>query len=91
MINTQTVSPPPVLSKDESVSVGKQSRHLPNGKYNNKPLDPDYYKKYWKANLASVKVECPRCGVLTGKCQSARHYSTKVCMKAHAERLSEAN
>ena len=45
MIKTQIVSPPPILSKDESVSVvvetKKCKRTLSNGKYNYKPLDPD--------------------------------------------------
>ena len=81
----------PITDTIVVVETKKCIRTLSNGKYNYKPLDPDYFKKYWKANLATVKVECPRCGTLTGKCKIARHYTTGVCIKKTQARLLETS
>lgn len=64
-------------------------RIMPDGSYNKKPLDPDYYKKYFDDKLRGVKIECPKCGITVGKGKIARHYSTKICMKGQAERLEK--
>ena len=72
-----------------SVLKKKSKRLMPDGTYNKKPLDPDYYKNYWKTKLASVKVECPRCGTLTGKCKIARHYTTALCIQKTQDRIVE--
>ena len=35
-------------------------RYLANGTYNSKPLDPDYFKKYWREH-SNREYKCPIC------------------------------
>ena len=58
----------------------KISRRMPDGSYNNKPLDPEYFKKYWQEKL-TIHVECPRCGKFTGKGKMFRHFKSASCIK----------
>ena len=50
------------------------------GIYNTKPLDPEYFKKYYHAH--SEKVTCQLCGKLTGQFKMFRHVKTQKCLKA---------
>ena len=71
-----------------SVLKKKSARLMPDGSYNKKPLDPEYYKKYWQEKLL-IKIECPRCGIFTGKGKMSRHYTSGLCIKKTQARLLE--
>ena len=57
-------------------------RWLPDGKYNDKPLDADYFKKYWRIH-SQVPIICPICDSHL-KCRDKikRHETTKKCLAA---------
>jgi hypothetical protein len=59
----------------------KPERWLDDGKYN-KPLDPDYFKKYWKEHYQKP-AECIICGKILLCCDKLkRHEKSKQCQKA---------
>lgn len=58
-------------------------RHLPDGTYNNKPLDPDYFKKYYMEKTKG-KVQCSCCGSMVEKSGIARHKRSSICAKKSA-------
>ena len=49
-------------------------------KYNNKPLDPEYYKQYYTKN--NVLVECDGCGTHVSKLTLWRHKKSNRCKMA---------
>lgn len=54
-------------------------------KYNDKPNDPDYFRKYWNTKrkfIANAKFECEYCHQLTMKRHYARHQQRKSCIEA---------
>ena len=57
-------------------------RWLADGKYNDKPLDADYFKKYWRIH-SQVPIICPICDSHL-KCRDKikRHETTKKCLAA---------
>ena len=55
-------------------------RHNPDGTYNNKPTDPDYFRTYYHLNL-SCPTACSLCGRKVAIQKMARHQATKVCGK----------
>ena len=56
-------------------------RHLPDGTYNPKPLDPLYFQKYYQQRVKNKNVECPRCGcVVNDMSHMSRHQKTKKCL-----------
>ena len=55
------------------------NRHLEDGTYNHKPLDPDWAKKYYLEKLKDVIVICPNCGVSTSKVNVSRHVKSYKC------------
>lgn len=53
--------------------------------YNHKPLDPEYFKKYWHAKrklIANLKFECEYCHQLTMRRHYERHQQRKSCIEA---------
>ena len=57
----------------------QNSRWKPDGTYDKKPLDPDYFKNYFQANL-KTPIECPDCGkTITSKSTLAKHRNTNIC------------
>ena len=50
------------------------------GKYNMKPLDPDYFNKYYHRN--NVKTQCVYCDKMIGKLKMYKHHRTLQCMRA---------
>ena len=51
------------------------------GSYDSKPLDPDYFNKYYKKNLCT-QLDCPKCGKkLSSKSNLAKHQKTIRCQK----------
>ena len=49
------------------------------GKYNNNPLDPEYYKMYWRTK--NEQIPCDHCGKLVGKLRMCKHIKTRQCQK----------
>ena len=49
------------------------------GKYDNSPLDPEYYKMYWR--LKNEQIPCEHCGKLVGKLRMCKHVKSKQCQK----------
>jgi hypothetical protein len=49
------------------------------GKYNMKPLDPEYFNKYYHKN--NVPTTCKFCGKTVGKMKMQRHLETTTCMQ----------
>ncbi len=46
-----------------------------------KPLDPDYFSKYYKKNLCSP-VRCPDCGkTISSKSNLSKHRKRAICEK----------
>ena len=50
------------------------------GKYNNNPLDPEYYKMYWRTK--NEQIPCEHCGKLVGKLRMCKHVKSQQCQKA---------
>ena len=54
-------------------------RHLPDGKYNAKPLDPEYFKKFY--HEAKQPKECEMCGkIIASGSHMKRHRDSNKCM-----------
>jgi len=51
----------------------------PDGIPNSKPLDKEYFNKYYKSNLA-VKVPCEHCGEHISKSKMKQHMLTSKCI-----------
>ena len=47
---------------------------------NNKPKDPDYFKKYYQNNNKGVMMECPRCHRQTSKVNLSKHMKRNICL-----------
>jgi len=52
---------------------------LEKGKYDTRPLDPEYQKKYYLEKLKDVKIPCPACGVPMFKVNITRHMKSNKC------------
>jgi hypothetical protein len=65
----------------ESEAKPKVSRRLPDGTYNSKPTDPDYFTKYYHEKN-SLDVMCLSCGAHHNKSNMSRHMKSKKCQKA---------
>ena len=51
----------------------------PDGVPNSKPLDKDYFNKYYHTNLA-VKIPCVHCSEMISKSKMNQHLESKKCM-----------
>ena len=47
--------------------------------YDNKPKDPEYFKKYWRTQ--NWFIECDNCGQQTPKLSLSRHKKSNRCKK----------
>lgn len=55
-------------------------RHRPDGTYDSKPLDPLYFKKYYKEKVPR-NVPCTACGlIIADSSHMSRHKKTKTCI-----------
>jgi hypothetical protein len=64
----------------EAILTTSRSRYKPDGTYDKKPLDPNYFSKYYQKRL-STPFTCPDCGrTITSKSNLSKHRQTNVCM-----------
>ena len=57
------------------------TRWKPDGTYDKKPLDPEYFSKYYQKNL-SKPFQCPDCGrTISSKSNLSKHRQTKICVQ----------
>ena len=62
-------------------TIPKRSiRKLPDGGYDNRPLDPHYYKNYYHGP-GSEMTTCPHCGTECRKNYLSKHRRTNKCKK----------
>jgi formylmethanofuran dehydrogenase subunit E len=50
-------------------------RYLENGKYDNRPIDKDYFRKYM-----AVRVECSVCGKMVLRGDLSKHKKRSICI-----------
>ena len=56
------------------------TRWKPDGTYDKKPLDPEYFHKYYQRKL-SIPFKCPDCGrTISSKSNLSKHRQSKICM-----------
>jgi len=55
-------------------------RHLEDGTYNPKPLDKQYFNKYYHAKIYN-RINCPLCNRETSKQKLSTHQISKLCLK----------
>jgi len=57
------------------------TRWQPDGTYNKKPLDPEYFTKYYHKKL-TTPFKCPDCGrTINSKSNLSKHRQSKVCIQ----------
>ena len=59
-------------------------RRRPDGTYDHRPLDPDYYRKY-----VMTPVQCPLCNLMTRRGHINRHQRSANCHKIRSMILRE--
>ena len=85
-IKIPRVKKPRNLEPKEKIKTGRKTgmiltphRHLENGKYDNKPNDPEYFKKYYMEVLR-CPYECEVCGrVIASKSKLKVHQNSNYC------------
>ena len=55
-------------------------RQLPDGTYDKKPLDPEYFKKYYHSHGLQI-ITCYRCGAECRKNYLSKHLNATKCLK----------
>ena len=69
---------PPQINEQPTTTP---TRWQPNGTYNKKPLDPNYFNKYYHNKLATP-FKCPDCGrTISSKSNLSKHRQTKICIQ----------
>ena len=61
-------------------------------KYNGKPNDPDYFKKYWsekRKDVESIVITCDRCQKKFTLGHQSRHLKSTYCIKRYNEKMSK--
>ena len=72
-LNQTELNNPPIPEKID--------RRRPDGTYDKRPLDPDYFKKYYKNN-PQIPYQCPDCGrTISTKTNLSRHRNMKLCQR----------
>jgi len=75
----EPIEPVVMKKRGRPLNTFRSDRHLEDGTYNHKPLDPDWAKKYYLEKLKDVNVICPNCGVSTSKVNVSRHVKSYKC------------
>ena len=66
----------------EAILTTSRSRYKPDGTYDKKPLDPNYFSKYYQ-NKLSTPFTCPDCGrTITSKSNLSKHRQTNRCINS---------
>ena len=60
--------------------IRNPNRYKDDGTYDNKPLDPNYFRTYYHTK-GSEQVECPTCGYQCKRNYLYRHSKTDKCIK----------
>ena len=67
-----------ILMAESSVDVSNKRRaewrYLENGKYDKRPIDPNYFKNYM-----ALKVECPNCSKMILRGDLSKHKKRPIC------------
>ncbi len=63
------------------MNIIKRGRPIksPDGIPNSKPLDKEYFNKYYQNNLA-IKIQCDHCGEMISKSKMNQHTLTNKCL-----------
>ena len=63
------------------INIIKRERPIksPDGIPNSKPLDKEYFNKYYQNNLA-IKIQCDHCGEMISKSKMNQHMQTNKCL-----------
>ncbi len=69
---------------EKRIKFRAQWRHNPDGTYNNKPIDKEYFKRYYDEKLKDVKVLCDQCGFMCSKTKYRRHQRSAKCLQIKA-------
>ena len=65
--------------------IPTSTRWKPDGTYDKKPLDPDYFSKYYRKKL-STPFTCPDCGrTISSKSNLSKHRQTNICMRKRCQ------
>ena len=71
-----------IALKKKRTKALNPARHLPDGKYDNKPLDKEYFKKYYHKKWC-VPYTCGICGrTLANDQKIKQHENSAFCLKA---------
>ena len=80
MIDNETDIPKPIEKRPRG-RPRLETRTIINGKYDSKPLDKDYHKKYYLEKIQGTKIMCPGCSREVPKTNLSRHMRTNNCVK----------
>lgn len=70
-------NPPAIYDSSTSTST----RWKPDGTYDKKPLDPEYFSTYYQRKL-SIPFKCPDCGrTINSKSNLSKHRQAKICIQ----------
>jgi len=71
------------MIENTEIIIKKKGRPIksPDGIPNSKPLDKEYFNKYYQNNLA-VKIQCDHCGEMISKSKFKQHTMTNKCINA---------
>ena len=66
----------------EAILSTSRSRYKPDGTYDKKPLDLNYFSRYYQKKL-STPFTCPDCGrTITSKSNLSKHRQTNRCINS---------
>ena len=73
-----------IKSQNETPTAPTNNKHTrwnEDGTHNKKPLDPDYFHKYYQKHL-KTPFTCPDCGrIISSKSNLSKHRRTNVCKR----------
>ena len=75
----------PIKKTWSEIREGAKWRYLEDGGYNNNPIDPEYFSKYYHLKRA-IPTECTLCGSMISKGKMFRHVKTRICARKRVER-----
>ena len=75
-----TITEKIALARNSKRKIRNPNRYKDDGTYDNKPLDPNYFRTYYHTK-GSEQVECPTCGYQCKRNYLYRHSKTDKCIK----------